>query len=256
MTPAEETAADLWATGASPTSHPVQHARGHLTRLGATTTADIRLLHDRTPALTGGLVTHSQRPPTAKGTVFLNIEDETGMINVIVPPHVWDRYHQVVLDHPGLLIHGTAERAGHTINVLAHRLEPLTLTGPARAAPVPVPPPAPQPWPRHAAGPGRALATVGGSPGEVTDALRQQRLHRGPSPAGMTHLPRRPRAHSHRAVGFVKLTGRLHVQTSADLTLTLSRKTILCPPACPLPSSSPALPAPGRPPSPPSSPSC
>ncbi|MEO3976885.1 error-prone DNA polymerase [Streptomyces sp. CAU 1734] len=131
MTPAEETTADLWATGASPTSHPVQHTRGHLARLGAAATADIRLLHDQAPVLTGGLVTHRQRPPTAKGTVFLNIEDETGMINVIVPPHVWDRYHQVALDHAGLLIHGTVERAGRAINVLAHRLEPLTLTGPS-----------------------------------------------------------------------------------------------------------------------------
>ncbi|MEU9415941.1 OB-fold nucleic acid binding domain-containing protein [Streptomyces sp. NPDC048272] len=93
--------------------------------------ADVRLLTDRTPVLLGGLVTHRQRPPTAKGTCFLNMEDESGMTNIIVPPPVWDRYQRVAADHAGLLIHGTVERSDGAINVLAHRIEPLHLTTPS-----------------------------------------------------------------------------------------------------------------------------
>ncbi|MEU0341906.1 error-prone DNA polymerase [Streptomyces bobili] len=132
MSVIEETFADLWATGSSPNSHPVQHLRDHLNRCGAVTTADVRLLADQAPLLLGGLVTHRQRPPTAKGTTFLALEDETGMANVIVPPPVWERYAKVAIDHAGLLIHGTLERADGAINVLAYRLEPLRLSTPSR----------------------------------------------------------------------------------------------------------------------------
>ncbi|WP_327309817.1 error-prone DNA polymerase (plasmid) [Streptomyces sp. NBC_01298] len=128
MTVVEQTFADLWATGASPDTHPVQHLRDHLGRCGATTAADVRHLADHSAVLLGGLVTHRQRPPTAKGFCFLNVEDETGMANVIVPPSVWDRYHRVAVDHAGLLIHGTVQRADGAINIRAHRLEPLRLS--------------------------------------------------------------------------------------------------------------------------------
>lgn len=131
MTVVEQTFADLWATGASPDTHPVEHLRDHLNRCGVTSAADVRLLTDRTPVLIGGLVTHRQRPPTAKGTCFLNMEDESGMTNIIVPPPVWDRYQRVAVDHAGLLIHGTVERTDGAINVLAHRIEPLQLTTPS-----------------------------------------------------------------------------------------------------------------------------
>lgn len=134
MTPAELTFADLWATGSSPDSHPVQHLRPHLRRLGARTAAEIRRAPDRSPVLIGALVTHRQRPPTAKGVCFLTIEDETGVVNAIVPAATWTRYRTVALDHAALLLHGTAERADGAVNILVTHLEPLRLTTTLREA--------------------------------------------------------------------------------------------------------------------------
>ncbi|MEL3948787.1 error-prone DNA polymerase [Streptomyces sp. LNU-CPARS28] len=130
MTAVEQTFADLWATGSSPDSHPVQHLRAHLEAGGVVTAAEVRRLPGGTPVTIGGLVTHRQRPPTAKGTCFLNIEDETGMTNVIVPPPVWDAHMKLAVDNAGLLVHGRVERADGAVNLVARRLEPLVLTHP------------------------------------------------------------------------------------------------------------------------------
>ncbi|MFI6849522.1 error-prone DNA polymerase [Kitasatospora sp. NPDC050467] len=134
MTAIEETIADLWATGASATGHPVQHARPHLERCGALTAADFKA--GATPGAlvaVGGLVTHRQRPPTAGGVLFISLEDETGLVNVICQPHVWERQRRTALQHAGLLVHGTAERRDGAINLVATRLTPLTLAPGARS---------------------------------------------------------------------------------------------------------------------------
>ncbi|OEV04054.1 DNA polymerase, partial [Streptomyces nanshensis] len=131
MSVIEETFADLWTTGASPDTHPIQHIRPHLQARGALPAAAVRNLPDGTGLVLGGLVTHRQRPPTAKGTCFLNIEDESGMINVIVPPPVWDAHMKMAVDHAALLIHGRIERSRGAINLIARRLEPLIVTTPA-----------------------------------------------------------------------------------------------------------------------------
>ncbi|MEE1783125.1 error-prone DNA polymerase [Streptomyces sp. SP17BM10] len=134
MTTVEETIADLWATGASATTHPVQHARPHLERCGAMTCADFK--HGATPGTmvaVGGLVTHRQRPPTAGGVLFISLEDETGLVNIICQPHVWERQRRVALGNAGLLVHGTAERRDGAVNLVATRLTPLTLAPGARS---------------------------------------------------------------------------------------------------------------------------
>ncbi|MFJ8042411.1 error-prone DNA polymerase [Kitasatospora sp. NPDC096147] len=129
MTAVEETIADLWATGSSATSHPVQHARPHLVRCGALTATAFK---DEAPHGTsvsvGGLVTHRQRPPTAGGVLFLSLEDETGLVNVVVQPHVWEQHRKTALTCAGLLVHGTTERRDGAINLLATRLTPLVLS--------------------------------------------------------------------------------------------------------------------------------
>nr|BFD96318.1 error-prone DNA polymerase DnaE2 [Kitasatospora sp. Xyl93] len=128
MTAVEETIADLWATGTSATTHPVQHARPHLQHCGAMTAADFK--HGATPGTmvaVGGLVTHRQRPPTAGGVLFISLEDETGLVNIICQPHIWERQRRVALGNAGLLVHGTAERRDGAINLVATRLTPLTL---------------------------------------------------------------------------------------------------------------------------------
>jgi error-prone DNA polymerase len=128
MTPIEETRSDLWATGATPGAHPVRYERESLTRDGVRSAVAVRDLADRARVTLGGLITHVQRPPTAHGVSFVNLEDETGMTNVIVPLWLWERGSRTVTDHAGLLVHGTVERRDGALNVLAHRLEPLPLT--------------------------------------------------------------------------------------------------------------------------------
>ncbi|MFB7677757.1 error-prone DNA polymerase [Kitasatospora purpeofusca] len=134
MTAIEETIADLWATGASATTHPVQHARPHLERCGAMTAADFKAGAAHGALVTvGGLVTHRQRPPTAGGVLFISLEDETGLVNILCQPHVWERQRRTALGNAGLLVAGTAERRDGAINLLATRLSPLTLAPGSRS---------------------------------------------------------------------------------------------------------------------------
>src|SRR5690606_24836376 len=133
MTAVEQTFADLWATGVSPDSHPVQHVRDRLAEWGAVPAAQLRSIQDGRTVIVGGLVTHRQRPPTAGGVVFMNIEDETGMVNVICPPGVWERQRRIALESSALLIDGRLERGGGAINLLATRLAPLKVTGGTRS---------------------------------------------------------------------------------------------------------------------------
>ena len=79
-----------------------------------------------------GLVTHRQQPPTARGVVFLSLEDETGMLNVICPPHVWARHRQTLpftgAAAPALLIYGRIECTGGAVNLVATALRPLRVS--------------------------------------------------------------------------------------------------------------------------------
>ncbi len=133
MTAVEQTFADLWATGVSPDSHPVQHIRDHLTAAGATRAGDLPTLRAGQRVRVGGLVTHRQRPPTAGGVVFINLEDETGMINIICPAKIWEKQRRIALDSNALLIDGVLERSDGATNVLAGRLRPLTVAGTGRS---------------------------------------------------------------------------------------------------------------------------
>jgi error-prone DNA polymerase len=133
MTPLEETVADVWATGISG-RHVVAFARARLHEVGAVSAERLRALPDRTRVWVGGAVIHRQRPATAGGTTFVNLEDETGHVNVICSPGVWRRYRRVAMGARGLLVRGRLESAEGVANVVADRLEPLTVdaAGPSR----------------------------------------------------------------------------------------------------------------------------
>jgi DNA polymerase III alpha subunit len=98
--------------------------RGALDRLGAVTNAS---LSDRRPGRVrvGGLVVTRQHPMTAKGTVFLALEDETGMVNVTLWPTTWERLRGVVRRHALLLVDGELQREGSVVNLVAHDVRPL-----------------------------------------------------------------------------------------------------------------------------------
>lgn len=99
--------------------------RDALDRLGAVSNA---ALADRRPGRVrlGGLVVTRQHPMTAKGTVFLALEDETGMVNVTLWPDTWARLRGVVRRHALLLVDGELQRESNVVNVVAHEIVPLT----------------------------------------------------------------------------------------------------------------------------------
>ena len=121
-------AADLWATGLSVSSHPVQFLRGRLDALGAVPSDGLAAVEPGTRVLVGGVVTHRQRPATAGGTTFLSLEDEAGIVNVICSPGVWARYRRLARAAPALLVRGRLERAEGVTNVVADQLRPFPVS--------------------------------------------------------------------------------------------------------------------------------
>jgi error-prone DNA polymerase len=128
MTEPETVAADLWAMGLSVGRHPTEFVREELARQGVATAADLRTLPDRSVVEVAGVVTHRQQPATAKGTVFLNLEDETGLVNVICSRGVWKRFRLVARGAPALRVRGVLERHQGVTNLVAGRITRLPIS--------------------------------------------------------------------------------------------------------------------------------
>jgi error-prone DNA polymerase len=133
MTPAEVTFADMWATGTYGGTHPIEHIREGLAERGVTPAADLREAKNGTVVTVGGLVTHRQQPGTARGVVFLSLEDETGMANVICPPDVWQRHRKIGVDASAMLVSGRVERLDGSVSLLATSLRKLRVVAAARS---------------------------------------------------------------------------------------------------------------------------
>jgi error-prone DNA polymerase len=127
MSEAELAAADVWATGVSPDSYPTQFLRTRLDDLGVVPAARLLEVPDGTRVLIAGAVTHRQRPATARGVTFMNIEDETGMVNVLCTPGVWARHRRLAQTASALLIRGQVQNASGAVTVVADRLQQLTM---------------------------------------------------------------------------------------------------------------------------------
>ncbi|MEV5279729.1 error-prone DNA polymerase [Streptomyces sp. NPDC006692] len=130
MAPAELTAADYAATGASAAAHPCTHLRPYLVRCGAQPADAVRKFADQVRVRIGGLAKYIQRPPTANGVAFGVIEDETAMANLVFSPPVWDAHHTVLLEASAVVLDGHIERAHGAVNVIVHRVQavPMPLT--------------------------------------------------------------------------------------------------------------------------------
>ncbi len=133
MTPAEVTFADMWATGTYGETHPIAHIRPILEELGACPAAALRTAPDGTSVTVAGLVTHRQQPGTARGVVFLSLEDETGMANVICLPDVWQRHRSAGINASALVITGRVERLDGAVSLLATELRKLPVVAAARS---------------------------------------------------------------------------------------------------------------------------
>ncbi|WES64809.1 error-prone DNA polymerase [Microbacter sp. GSS18] len=122
----ERLASDLWATGISTDDHPMTHYRSGLDARGVLTSRELRSHETGRRVEVAGLVTHRQRPATASGVTFLNLEDEHGLVNVICSVGVWNRYRRVVRDAPALIVRGMLERSVEGVtNLLADRFDDL-----------------------------------------------------------------------------------------------------------------------------------
>jgi error-prone DNA polymerase len=125
LSPQEEASADLWATGVAPGGHPTRFVRDELDDLGVLTAAGLQRAEPGSKVLVGGVVTHRQRPATAGGTTFINLEDETGLVNVVVSKGCWLHHRRVARSAPALLVRGRLERSEGVTNVIAERLQLL-----------------------------------------------------------------------------------------------------------------------------------
>jgi error-prone DNA polymerase len=130
MSAVELATADLWATGVTPGTHPIQFLRAHLDQLGAIPAGRLlEVVEDGTRVFVGGAVTHKQRPATAGGITFLNLEDETGMANIIVSVGMYQRSRKILQNHTALVVRGIAQVAKGSVSVVADQITPLDLRG-------------------------------------------------------------------------------------------------------------------------------
>ncbi len=121
LTERQETRFDLWATGVSAKRQPIEHFREYLESHGVIPAARLVDMPKNLVCKVGGMVITRQRPGTAKGFVFLTLEDETGLVNVIVRPDIFERNRRVVRQSMALIIEGTLQKEQGCIDVLAKR---------------------------------------------------------------------------------------------------------------------------------------
>lgn len=121
----EEMMADYQIQGLSCRYHPMQLLRRQICHDGILSSREIESLFSDTRVRTAGYVVCRQRPVTAKGNLFLTLEDENGLINIVVKPRVYNRYRQVARMEPLLVVEGILQKKDGTVNIVAERLIPL-----------------------------------------------------------------------------------------------------------------------------------
>ncbi|MFM9961753.1 MAG: error-prone DNA polymerase [Planctomycetaceae bacterium] len=121
-----EVVADYRTTGLSLKAHPLKFLRPQLDQRRITPAWRLASTKDGRFLRVAGLVLVRQRPSTAKGITFVTLEDETGIVNLIVRPDVWERYHQAARTATVLLAHGILQNQDSVIHVLVGRLEDLS----------------------------------------------------------------------------------------------------------------------------------
>ncbi|MCE9606829.1 MAG: error-prone DNA polymerase [Planctomycetia bacterium] len=127
-TPFEEVLADYRTIGLSLKGHPVAFLRDELTRQHCVTGAKLTKLNDGLMVRVAGLVLLRQRPGTSRGITFVTLEDETGVINLVVFPNVWQRFREVARAAKVWLVDGALQKQERVIHVVASRLIDFTTT--------------------------------------------------------------------------------------------------------------------------------
>jgi error-prone DNA polymerase len=126
MAQSEEVAADYATTGLSLRGHPVDFHRQKLKELQVRTAVELGSLPHGRLVRVAGLIVLRQRPGTAKGITFVTMEDETGSINIVVRPKVWESHYLICKRSNAWLVHGTLESRQGVIHVVANFIDDLT----------------------------------------------------------------------------------------------------------------------------------
>jgi error-prone DNA polymerase len=125
---------DYLATGICVSGHPMEHLRARLDAAGVASSRDLESYASGERIVVSGLVVARQHPETAKGTVFVLLEDEFGYMNIIVPRQTYARNREVVKYSPFLVIEGKFEREDRVMNVIGTRFRELRVGGPRERA--------------------------------------------------------------------------------------------------------------------------
>jgi error-prone DNA polymerase len=128
MTAEQRVVADFRNIGMTVGPHPLSYHRQQLKREGILSAVDLHHLSDGVEVRVAGSVIARQRPGTAKGFVFLSLEDETGISNAIITPQLFQRDHVVIVHQQFLLIEGRLQNQDNVISVKAERVRPLYVT--------------------------------------------------------------------------------------------------------------------------------
>jgi error-prone DNA polymerase len=120
LTPIERTALDIAATGVADVQ-PITHFRAELDALRVLAAERLTAMPNNLVCKVGGLVITRQRPGTAKGFVFLTIEDETGLVNVIVRPDIYEKYRRTIRSSQCLIVEGVLQKESGAIDLIMKR---------------------------------------------------------------------------------------------------------------------------------------
>ncbi len=134
MTIEERVNSDFRGTGLTIGRHPMAYRREELNKLGVKRAIDLREICNGVWVRVAGWIIVRQRPGTAKGFLFLSMEDETGIANVIVTPDIFDQNRVVLVNQPLLLIEGPLQNQDNVIHVRARRIQPLSYAMAAAAS--------------------------------------------------------------------------------------------------------------------------
>ena len=126
LSPLEEVIADYRTHGLSLRDHPIKFMRARLKLLRALSATELTARSHGEPVRVAGLVLMRQRPATARGITFVTLEDETGIVNLIVRPEIWERHHHIARRSQALLARGTVQRRDEVIHVFVERLYDLS----------------------------------------------------------------------------------------------------------------------------------
>ncbi|MGP0095454.1 MAG: DNA polymerase III subunit alpha [Terriglobales bacterium] len=128
MTEEERLVADFRATGLTVGPHPMQYRREEMKRMGIYSASDLRQLPNGRRLRVGGCVIARQRPGTAKGMMFLSLEDETGIANAIVAPDLLQKNRVLLISERFLMVEGILQNQDNVIHIRAEKVLPLSVT--------------------------------------------------------------------------------------------------------------------------------